>query len=142
VLLTYSKIRLGVLLCKISEFLLEPWGTRENCTGEGGCEKRVVGTDADLIVSDDIEEGNDIRSTAEDLKDFDFSLDFLFLDRFQDLDDTFFIVCDVDSFEYLRVLTSSNLPHNLIVIRVPEISPCAKATQTYEQQQIQYIEGR
>jgi hypothetical protein len=141
VLLTYSKIRLGVLLCEISA-LQGVLDNRSNCKERSGLRERLRGRDPDLIVADDIVEGDDVGSTTEDLKDLDFSLDFLLFHRLQDLDDAFLIVRDGDSFEYLRVLSPSNLPHNLIVIRVPRISAFAKAAQNMQRTQLNRERGR
>lgn len=73
----------------------------------------------DLIVANDVEEGDDVWSTTEDLKDLDFSLNLLLLDWFQDFDDAFLVVGDVDAFKYFRILSPANLPHNLVIIRIP-----------------------
>ena len=98
-LLTYSKIKLGVLLCHVS----------------------LISTDfaANLIIPDDIEESNNIWATTQNLKDFDFSFDFLLLDRFEDFDNTFLIIGDINALENFRVLAPSNFPHNFIVLSVP-----------------------
>src|SRR5579859_6407390 len=74
---------------------------------------------AHLIVSNDIEEGDDVWSATEDLKDLDFSLDLLLLDWFEDFDDAFLVVGDVDAFKHFGILSPPNLPHNLVVIGVP-----------------------
>ena len=74
--------------------------------------------DTNLVVSDDVEESDDVWSTAEDLKDLDFSLDLLFLDWFKYFDDAFFVVGDVDALKHFRVLSPPNLPDNLIIVGV------------------------
>jgi hypothetical protein len=75
-----------------------------------------------LIISDDVEKGNDIRTTAENLKDLYLSFDFLLFDGFEDFDDTFLLICGVYSFEYFRVLSSADFSDDLVVLRVPTIS--------------------
>lgn len=44
----------------------------------------------------------------------------LFLHRFKDLDNTFFIVGDIYTFKDLTVFSSANLPNNLVVILITE----------------------
>ena len=41
---------------------------------------------------------------------------------FENFDDTFFIICDIDSFKHLTVLSSTQLPYNLVVILLTEIT--------------------
>lgn len=60
-----------------------------------------------LIISDDIEERNDVRTTRKVLKDLDFSLNLLLLDRLQNLDHAFLIVDDVDTLKNFRVLAAA-----------------------------------
>jgi hypothetical protein len=57
-----------------------------------------------LRIPNHIQESNDIGTAGEILKDLDFALDLLFLDRFQHLDDAFLVVDNVNAFENLRVL--------------------------------------
>jgi hypothetical protein len=72
-----------------------------------------------LVISDNIKKGNDIWTATEDLKDLDFSFNLLLLYWFQDFDDTFLLICDVDSLEYFRVLSPSDFSYNLVIICVP-----------------------
>jgi hypothetical protein len=60
-------------------------------------ERRSLG----LRVSDDIQKLNNVGPTAHILENFDFPLDFLLLDRFQNLDNTLGVVGHVDSFKHL-----------------------------------------
>lgn len=60
-----------------------------------------------LIISHNIQEGNDVWSTREVLKNFDFTLYLLFFHWLEDLDDAFLIVNDIYTFENLRVFPSS-----------------------------------
>jgi len=57
-----------------------------------------------LRIPNHIQESNDIGTAGEILKDLDFALDLLFLDRLQHLDDAFLVVDNVNAFENLRVL--------------------------------------
>lgn len=54
-----------------------------------------------LGIADDVEEGNNIRSSGEILENLDFPLDLLLLDWFEDFDDAFLFVDHINSFEYL-----------------------------------------
>ena len=51
-------------------------------------------------VSDNINQINDINATSQSLKNLNFSSDFGFLDRFQNLDDNSFIIQSVNSLVY------------------------------------------
>lgn len=62
-----------------------------------------------LVVSDDIEESDDIRATRKVLKDLDFSLDLLLLDRLKDFDNAFLVVDDIDPLENLRIFSPAYL---------------------------------
>lgn len=98
--MTYSKIKLGVLLYRVTSLT-----------------KNLEVVDY-LVVADDVEEGDDVWSATKNLQDLNLPLDFLLLDWFEDFDDAFVVVGDVDSLKDFRVLAPSNLPHNLIIIRV------------------------
>lgn len=50
-----------------------------------------------LAVTHDVQQGDNVGAARQILQDFDFTLDFLLLDRFEDLDDTFLIVGHVDA---------------------------------------------
>lgn len=60
-----------------------------------------------LIVSDDVQEGNNIGTTRKVLEDFDFSLDLLLLNWLQDLDDAFLIVNHVDTLKDLGIFSTA-----------------------------------
>lgn len=77
-------------------------------------EARVEGLEVDIMdilrdeagdlggwVSDDIEQGDDVRSACQVLKDLDFTLDFLLLHRLQDLDDALLLCRNVDALKNL-----------------------------------------
>ena len=68
-----------------------------------------------LAVPHHIQQSHDIGPAREVLQDLDFALYLLLLDGFQDLDDAFLVVDDVDALEDLRVLSS---PCSLV-------SPCS-----------------
>ena len=59
-----------------------------------------------LVISDDVEQRNDIRSARQVLQDLDLPLDLLLLDRLQHLDDALLVVDDIDAFEDFRVFPS------------------------------------
>jgi hypothetical protein len=69
-----------------------------------------------LRVANNIEESDHIGSASQVLKNLNLTLDLLFLDGLQDLDAALFIVDSVEAFKNLRVLSSSNLANNLIVV--------------------------
>lgn len=52
-------------------------------------------------IANHVQQGYDIWTPGQVLENFDFSLDLLLLDRFQDFDDTLFIVDDVNTLEDL-----------------------------------------
>jgi hypothetical protein len=58
-----------------------------------------------LAISDNIQQSNDVGPTGQVLQDLDLALYFLLLDGFEDLNDTFLIVGDVDALEDFRVFT-------------------------------------
>ncbi len=60
-----------------------------------------------LVVSDDVEQRNDVRTARQVLQDLDLPLDLLLLHRLQHLDDALLVVDDVDPLEDFRVFTSS-----------------------------------
>lgn len=60
-----------------------------------------------LRIPDHIKQSDDIRAAGEILQNFDLSLDLLLLDRFEHLDDTLFVVEDIDAFEDFRILSTT-----------------------------------
>lgn len=58
-----------------------------------------------LVIPDNIEKSDDIRSTRQILENLDFTLYLLLLDRLQDLDHTFLIVDHINSFKNFGVLS-------------------------------------
>lgn len=52
-------------------------------------------------IADNIKEGNDVWAPSQILQDFDLSLDFLLLYRFEHFYDTLFVVLDIDTFKNL-----------------------------------------
>ena len=87
VLLTYSKIRDGVLL----------WRGESVSRRDGGKEPM----ETHLRVPNNVEEGNNVGTTGEVLEDLDLALDLLLLDGLEDLDDAFLVVDDVDALKDL-----------------------------------------
>jgi len=53
--------------------------------------------------------------------------DLFLLDGFEDFDDTFLVVDDVYALKDFRVLATTNLPHNFVVVCVPTRSTLAAA---------------
>jgi len=86
-------MRDGVLLCARSAYVADP-------------PKAMIYLPY-LAVPNHIQKRNNVWSTAQVLQDLDLTLDLLLLHRFQDLDDTFLVVDDIDAFEDLRVLSST-----------------------------------
>ena len=54
--------------------------------------------------------------------------------HFQYFYDTFFIICDVDGFKHLTVLSSPQFPHNLIIILISEMKRSYNVKIYYYQQ--------
>ena len=52
-------------------------------------------------IADHVQQGYDIWTSRQVLENFDLSLDLLLLDGFEDLDDTLFVVDDVNTLEDL-----------------------------------------
>ena len=69
-----------------------------------------------LLISDNIQQLNDIGSSTEILQNFDLPLDLLLLHRLQNLDHALLIVHNVDSLKHLAVLSTAKLFHNFVVI--------------------------
>mmetsp|Transcript_87004 Transcript_87004/g.193546 ORF Transcript_87004/g.193546 Transcript_87004/m.193546 type:complete len:309 (+) Transcript_87004:276-1202(+) len=70
-------------------------------------------------VPDDVQQSDNVRTTAQVLEDPDLPLDLLCLHRLEDLDDTPVPCGDVHALEYLAVLATADLPDDLIVILRP-----------------------
>lgn len=71
---------------------------RRGCAPEPGQSK------THLRIANNVEQRDDVRTASKVLQDFDFTLNFLLLDRLQDLDDAFLVVDDIDALEHLGVL--------------------------------------
>lgn len=69
-----------------------------------------------MLVSNDVQKTDDVRSTIQSLKDPNFTFDFLLLNWFQDFYNAFCVGDDIYSFEDFTILSSSNFPDNFIVI--------------------------
>lgn len=52
-------------------------------------------------IANHVQQGYDIRTSSQILENFDFSLDLLLLDRFEDFYDTLFVVDNVNALEDL-----------------------------------------
>ncbi len=61
------------------------------------CSKGQDSEKTDLTVSYDVKEANNIRTSGEVLQNLNLSLYLLFLHRFQNLDDAFLIIRNIDS---------------------------------------------
>lgn len=61
----------------------------------------------DLAVAHNIEQTNNVGTSAQVLQNLDLTLDLLLLDRLEDLDDAFLVVDDVDALEDFRVLSAA-----------------------------------
>ena len=59
-----------------------------------------------LAVTYHVQQCDDVGPARKVLEDFDLSLYFLLLDRFEDLDDTLLVVGDINALEHLRVFAS------------------------------------
>jgi hypothetical protein len=68
-----------------------------------------------------IQQLDDIRATTQVLEDFDLTLDFLFLDWFEDLDHASLVIDDIDAIEDLRVFAAADLTHDLVVLLVAPV---------------------
>lgn len=60
-----------------------------------------------LLVSNNIQQADDVRSTREVLQDLDLPLYLLLLHRLEHLDNALVVVDNVDAFEDFRILSSS-----------------------------------
>ena len=68
------------------------------------------------------QQGDHIGSSPQVLQDFDFPLDFLFLDRFQCFHHTFLIVCNVKTLKDLTIFSPPELPDQLEVILESDVT--------------------
>ena len=48
-----------------------------------------------------------------------FSTHLLLFNRFENLDNTFLVICTVNPLKHLTVFSSPNLPHHLVIILLP-----------------------
>uniref|UniRef100_A0A0A9E8H2 Cka2 n=1 Tax=Arundo donax TaxID=35708 RepID=A0A0A9E8H2_ARUDO len=69
-----------------------------------------------MLISDNIKQLHDIRSSTQILKYFDLSFDLLFLHRLKDLNNAFLIIVNIDSLKDFTVFPSPNFPDNFIII--------------------------
>ena len=69
-------------------------------------------------ISENVVEFDDVRASEQCLQDLNFSINFLNLDRFENLDYAFLIVDNVTSLVNFRVLATSKLMVTLIGIHV------------------------
>lgn len=72
-----------------------------------------------LIVANHIQESDDIRSTRQILKDLDFALYLLLLDRLEHFYDAFLVVDDVDPFKNFGIFPS---PYRVSFSGYPDIN--------------------
>jgi hypothetical protein len=70
-------------------------------------------------VSDNINEFDNVDTVLEGLENLDLATDLVFLHGLQDFDDNALIVQSVDSFVHFRVLASTDLLDDLIVVLGP-----------------------
>ena len=74
-----------------------------------------------LRIPDHIQQLNDIGAARQILQDFDLTFDFLLLHRFQHFYDAFFVICNVDPFEYFRVFAPTDFPYYFVVVLAPAL---------------------
>ena len=76
-------------------------------------------------VSDNIQERDDIGTTCEVLENLDLTLDFLFLNGLEDLDDAFLVTENVDPFEDLarEARSASQIMEEKLALRTSEYFP-------------------
>jgi hypothetical protein len=67
-------------------------------------------------VSHDVNQVNDINSTSKSLQDFNFSSNLGLFHRFKNLDDNSLVIQGVDSLVYFRVLSSSDLLNDFVIL--------------------------
>ena len=72
---------------------------------KGSQNEQKVEAKTNLIVAHHVQEGDDIRSTRQILKDLDLAFYLLLLDRLEHFDDAFLIVDDIDSFKNLGIFS-------------------------------------
>mmetsp|Transcript_30918 Transcript_30918/g.52835 ORF Transcript_30918/g.52835 Transcript_30918/m.52835 type:complete len:331 (+) Transcript_30918:505-1497(+) len=74
-----------------------------------------------LRIPHHVEELNDVGAPAHILQYFDLALDLLLFDGFEDFDDAFGIVPDVDSLEYLGVFSAADFAYDLVIFLVAPV---------------------
>mmetsp|Transcript_11268 Transcript_11268/g.24451 ORF Transcript_11268/g.24451 Transcript_11268/m.24451 type:complete len:303 (+) Transcript_11268:518-1426(+) len=74
-----------------------------------------------LRIPHHIQQLNDVRPAAHILQNLDLALDLFLLDGFEDFDDAFGIVPDVDSLEYFGVFTAADFADYLVVFLVTPV---------------------
>jgi hypothetical protein len=87
--------------------LLYDGGTSQSCDLDNRPIREEEREPAHLGVPDHVEEGNDIRPPGQILQNLDLTLYLLLLNRFEDLDDAFLVVDDIDALEDLGVLSAA-----------------------------------
>lgn len=60
-----------------------------------------------MVVSNDVEKGDDVGPASKVLQDFDLTLDFLLFHRLQNLDDAFLVVNHVDALKHFGVFSTA-----------------------------------
>jgi hypothetical protein len=114
VLLTYSKISDGVLLCSS---LVSISLKHAAAVGSQYPVANPVGAVTNLVVAHHIQQRDDVGATRQILQDLDLTLYLLLLDRLEDLDDAFLVVDHIDALKNLRVLSAANLADYLVVLK-------------------------
>jgi len=71
-----------------------------------------------LWIANDVVEFDYVCTSAQVLQNLDLSFDLLLLHRFEDLDHALGVEHHVDALKHLRVLATSNLAHNLVVVHI------------------------
>lgn len=84
-----------------------------------------------LTVSHHIQQRNNVWSSTQILKDLNFSLYLLLLDRLEDFDDAFLVVDDVDSLEYFRVFSTACSSWYQFMVPVKTAVGGSKGARTY-----------
>jgi hypothetical protein len=73
-----------------------------------------------------VQQLNDVRSTANILQNLDLPLNLLLLDGLEDLDDAVLTRHNIHAMKHLRIFTPPNLTDDLVVVLIPKSSNIAR----------------
>ena len=111
-----TSIIISQCLIKLLEVgIVDVFEDKGRCSGNGilyNILKRKLRTGSS-VSSMTHQEGNDIWSTCQIFQNFNFTLDFLLLDWFQNLDNTLFVIRYIDGFEDFRIFASTQFSNEL-----------------------------